>query len=90
MRSHLLGGGVEEQVLLLNLPPQLLLLRRGEALLSRNVEWVRGGLVSKAHRLLYHSALGSRVIKKKKKEKYLRVGTERAHGRILARGKRYN
>ena len=27
----------------------------------------RGGLVSKAHRLLYHSTLGLRVIKKKKK-----------------------
>ena len=26
----------------------------------------RGGLVLKAHRLLYHSTLGSRVIKKKK------------------------
>ena len=27
--------------------------------------WFRGGLVFKAHRLLYHSALGLRVIKKK-------------------------
>ena len=27
----------------------------------------RGGLVFKAHRLLYHSTLGSRVIKKKKR-----------------------
>jgi hypothetical protein len=26
----------------------------------------RGGLVSKAHRLVYHSTLASRVIKKKK------------------------
>ena len=26
----------------------------------------RGGLVVKAHRLVYHSTLGSRVIKKKK------------------------
>jgi hypothetical protein len=31
------------------------------------VERFRGGLVFKAHRLLYHSTLGSRVIKKKKK-----------------------
>jgi hypothetical protein len=31
------------------------------------VEQFRGGLVSRAHRLLYHSTLGSRVIKKKKK-----------------------
>ena len=29
--------------------------------------WFGGGLVFKAHRLLYHSALGSRVTKKKKK-----------------------
>ena len=28
----------------------------------------RGGLVFKAHRLVYHSTLGSRVIKKKKKD----------------------
>ena len=35
-------------------------------LLSRNVKRFRGGLVCKAHRLLYHSTLGLRVIKKKK------------------------
>jgi len=29
----------------------------------------RGGLVFKAHRLVYHSTLGSRVIKKKREEK---------------------
>ena len=29
----------------------------------------RGGLVFKAHRWLYHSTLGSRVIKKKRKNK---------------------
>ena len=28
--------------------------------------WFRGGLVFKTHRLLYHSTLGLRVIKKKK------------------------
>ena len=33
----------------------------------RNVQRFRGGLVFKAHRLLYHSTLGLRVIKKKKK-----------------------
>jgi len=33
-------------------------------LLHRNVKWFRGGLVFKAHRWLYHSTLGSRVIKK--------------------------
>ena len=37
-----------------------------ESALGRNVKWFRGGLVFKAHRLLYHSTLGSRVIKKKK------------------------
>ena len=31
------------------------------------MERFRGGLVSKAHRLLYHSTLGSRVINKKKR-----------------------
>ena len=36
--------------------------------LSRNVQRFRGGLVVKAHRLLYHhSTLGLREIKKKKK-----------------------
>jgi len=30
-------------------------------------QWFRGGLVFQAHRLLYHSSLGLRVIKKKKK-----------------------
>ena len=33
----------------------------------RNVKRFRGGLVFKAHRLLYHSTLGLRVIKTKKK-----------------------
>ena len=32
------------------------------------VQRFRGGLVFKAHRLVYHSALGSRVIKKKMKK----------------------
>jgi len=35
-------------------------------LLHRNVQRFRGGLVCKALRLVYHSTLGSRVIKKKK------------------------
>jgi len=33
------------------------------------VKRFRGGLVFKAHRLVYHSTLGWRVIKKKKKKK---------------------
>jgi len=35
--------------------------------LHRNVQRFRGGLVLKAHRRWYHSTLGLRVIKKKKK-----------------------
>jgi len=38
-----------------------------EQLLRRNVKRFRGGLVFKAHRLVYHPTLGWRVIKKKKK-----------------------
>ena len=38
-----------------------------EQLLIRNVERFREALEFKAHRLLYHSTLGSRAIKKKKK-----------------------
>ena len=41
--------------------------RKGE-LLRRTVKRFRGGLVFKAHRLLYHSTLGSGVIKKKGKK----------------------
>ena len=36
-------------------------------LLSRNVERFRGGPVFKAHRLLYHSTLGSKLMVKKKR-----------------------
>ena len=39
----------------------------------RNVQWFRGGFVFKAHRLLHHSAPGSRVITKKEK----RLGNHR-------------
>ena len=35
----------------------------------RNVQRFRGELAFKAHRLVYHSTLGWRVIKKKKKKK---------------------
>ena len=35
-----------------------------EQLLYRNVQQFRGGLVFKAHRLLYHPTLGLRVIKR--------------------------
>jgi len=40
-----------------------------EQLLRINMKRFRGGLVFKAHRWLYQSTLGSRVIKKKKKKK---------------------
>ena len=39
-----------------------------EKLLRRIVNRFRGGLVFKADRLLYHSTLGSRVMKKKREE----------------------
>ena len=45
--------------------------------LRRNVKRFRGGLVCKAHRLLYHSTLGLRVIKKKKKRSDLQVSRKR-------------
>ena len=35
--------------------------------MGRNMKQFRGGIVSKAHSLLYHLTLGSRVIKKKQK-----------------------
>ena len=38
-----------------------------EQLLHINVQRFRGRLVFKAHRLVYHSTLGLRVMKKKKK-----------------------
>jgi len=37
---------------------------QGSGIRGRNVKRFRGGLVSKAHRRLYHSTLGLRVIKK--------------------------
>jgi len=40
-----------------------------EQLLDRNVEWFRGELVFKAHRFLYHSTLGLRVIKKRRRHR---------------------
>jgi len=46
-------------------------------LLHRNVQRFRGGLVFKAHRLVYHSTLGLRVIKKKK-HRYLACPVSRS------------
>ena len=50
---------------------------RGQ-LLYRNVQRFRGGLVFKAHRRLYHSTLGLRVIKKKKKMTWRKTFPKRA------------
>jgi len=50
--------------------PRESLLRAGvtwTSLRDRNVQRFRGGLVFKAHRLLHHSTLGLRVIKKKRR-----------------------
>ena len=49
-------------------------LETGEQQLRRNVKRFRGGLVSKAQRLLYRPTLGLRVIKKKKKVEVQGVG----------------
>ena len=42
--------------------------------IAQGVKRFRGGLVSKAHRWLYHSTLGSRVIRKKEKVTYVADG----------------
>ena len=48
-------------------------------LLRRNVKRFQGGIVPKAHRLLYHSTLGLRVIKKIKRRdrRWIRTGPPR-------------
>ena len=48
-----------------------LVLQERQVLLHRNVQRFQGGLVFKAHRLLCHSTLALRVIKKKKKDPVL-------------------
>ena len=52
-----------------------------EQLRDRNVQRFRGGLVFKAHRLLYQSTLGLRVTKKKKKKKKKKETTPYQHSR---------
>ena len=49
-------------------------------------ERFRDGLVIKAHRLLHHSTLGLRVLKKKKRRESGRCGTE---GERFGGGSRY-
>jgi len=48
---------------------------------GRSVQRFRGGLVFEAHRLLYHSTLGLRVIKQKK------VGADRELEAVVAAGR---
>jgi len=44
--------------------------------LCRNLKRFRGGLVFKGYRLVYHSTLGLRVIKMKKKERSVAGGSD--------------
>ena len=46
-------------------------------LLRRNVKRLRGGLVPEAHRLMYHSTLGWRVMKKKRRTSRQSLGQAR-------------
>ena len=64
---------------------------RAHNFVRRIVKRFRGGLAFKAHRVLYHSTLGSRVIKKTQKKKNLVEGLEAVEGlewaaSLLARG----
>jgi len=56
----------------------------GGLLLRRKVKRFRGGLVFEAHRLLYHSTLGLRVINKKKVASCFRIRASKGgpHGRV--------
>jgi len=56
-----------------------------EQLLHRNVKRFQGGLVFKAHRWLHHSTLGSRVIKKKRRN-VLEVSPQRLEREPAPRG----
>ena len=51
-----------------NLPARLCHFSISEQLLRRNMKRLRCGLVFKAHRLLYHSTLGLKVMKKEEEE----------------------
>jgi len=62
--------------------------QRNGHLLHINVQWFRGGLVFKADRLLYHSTLGLRVIKKKNRPGRTRRREGTARARTLAWGAR--
>jgi len=51
-------------------------------LLYKNVQWSRGGLVSKAHRDSFHSTLGSRTIQKEVGSDYTALSHFRGSGRF--------
>jgi hypothetical protein len=50
--------------------PRLLPFGRSKQLLYINMQWFQSELIFKVHRLLYHSTLGLKVIKKKKFWRY--------------------
>ena len=81
-RLDLVRIGPRRRVELLHLPQFSI----SEQLLSRNVKRFRGGLVFKAHRLVYHSTLGLIVIKKKVRTTWRRGsgGAARASRRTRA------
>jgi len=56
-----------------------------EQLLRRNLKRFRVGLVVKTHRLVYHSTLGWRVIKKKKKKFSTQVSVVVQHQHLQGR-----
>ena len=62
--QDLLGTGKKKRGAVMDL---LGIWRKERPLANREKEVFRGGLVFKAHRLLYHSTLDLRVIKKKKR-----------------------
>jgi len=57
-------------------------------LADRNVQRFRGGLAFKAHRLLYHSTLGLRVIKKKRRSAASRAASHECCDALPASCKR--
>ena len=60
--------------------PRIRALPGTASLIRRNVKRCRGGLVFKAHRLLYRSTIGSREIKKQQKEVAQIVGWSLSEG----------
>ena len=59
----------------------------GSGILSRNVQWFRGGLVSKAHRLLYQETLDLTVMKKKSSGTW-NINVQRFRGGLVSKADR--